>query len=159
MKLANLMYVTPSITASTYRQPLGKCKRRGWMPSGKLQGHFKDWSHERPRYREKLSHLVRMSVCSQAEVVKKTGQSCFGHLMPCLRTGVIEDEMALLPCWAVQRFRLLCRGDTCAVLELVLQSLQWGLWLPAPFSLNRAGVPAGQAQQDLPHGRRSSSTL
>jgi len=43
MKLANLMYVTPPITVSTYRQPLGKCERRGWVACAKQQGQFEDW--------------------------------------------------------------------------------------------------------------------
>jgi len=55
MKLANSMYITPPITVSMHGQPPGRCKRRGWTPAAKLQGQFKDWCHERPSYREKLS--------------------------------------------------------------------------------------------------------
>lgn len=70
MKPANLLYVIPPITVSMYRQPLGRCKSRGWMPSVKLQGQFKDWYHERASYREKLSCLAWISVSLQAKVVE-----------------------------------------------------------------------------------------
>lgn len=154
------MYITPPIMVSMYRQPLG-----GWK--GHLLPSCKDSLKTgivRGQVTGRNLSVWQRSVCPHKQRLWKTSSilSWMPHVM--FEKGGVEAVMALFVCWSVERLWFL-HWDTCAVLAQPLWSLQWDLWLAAPFPWESAAAsvdteqPWGQAWQDGPCRRRSSSAF
>lgn len=143
MKLANLMYITPPITASTYRQPLGRykghllpsCKdslRIGIMGGQVTGGNLPVWQR---------------LVCPHKQRLWKTSSILSWMPHVAFEKGGEEDVMVLLPCWSVERiwFLHLCCSGTATEISSV------GFVVCSPFPPGNVLLPQ---QRHSSHGDR-----